>query len=113
MLRGQTIVEVKHAGARGSADPPGEISQQLGRTDHVGAAVEIENAAIAACLANRDANRIDPAAVDRGRPRSRRRAGNKGLEAFWPAANRRQGGWPASLMLLGKAAPIAGARPAG
>jgi hypothetical protein len=89
MLGGEPIIEVEHVGARGGADPPGEIPYQLRGADGVSAAVEIENAAVAARLAHGHANGIDPAGVDRSRLRPCRRAWNKGFDALEPAASRR------------------------
>ena len=89
MLGGEPIIEVEHVSPRGGADPPGEISQQLRGADGVGAAVEIENAAVAARLAHCDAHGIDAAGVDRSRLRPCRRAWNKGFDALEPAPSRR------------------------
>src|SRR5262245_1540213 len=103
MLRGEPIVEVEHTGARGGADPPGEISQELRRPDRVGAAMEIEDAAIAARRSNRDTNRIDAAAVDRGGERACRRARNKTFDPLEPASNRRDCHRAASATVLDEA----------
>jgi hypothetical protein len=65
--------------------------------------VEIENAAVAARLAHGNANGVDPAGVDRGRLRARRRARNKGFDALEPAASRRQRHPLANVPVLRKA----------
>src|SRR5262245_19587983 len=103
MLRGEPIVEVEHTGARGGADPPGEISQERRRADRVGAAMEIEDAAIAARRGNRNTNRIDAAAVDRGGERACRRARNKTFDPLEPPPHRRDGQRPASSTVFDEA----------
>src|SRR5262249_59314716 len=82
--------EGEPGGAGGGADAPGETPPQLRGAERVGAAVEIETAAVAARLAHGDANGLAPAGVDGGRLRARRRARNKGFDALEPAASRRQ-----------------------
>src|SRR5262249_51690139 len=103
MLGREPIIEVEHVGARGGADPPGEIPQQLRSAHDVGTTVEIENAAVAARLAHCDADGIDAAGVYRSRLRPRRRAWNKGLDALEPAPSRRNRHVPAAVPLFQEA----------
>ena len=103
MLRREPIVEVEYMGARGGANPPSEILQQRRRADRVGAAMEVEHAAIAARLVNRDTNRIDAAAVDQGGERACRRTRNKTFDPLEPAPNRRHGNRAASSSVFEEA----------
>src|SRR5262245_65786186 len=100
MLGSEPIGEVEHAGARGGAEAPGEIPQERRGADRVGPAVKVENAAIAARLANDHANRIDAAAVDDGRLRACRRARHNAFDTLEPTSNRGYGQQSAALAAL-------------
>ena len=100
MLGSKPIIEIQHTGACGRADPPCEIPQKRRRSDRIGAAVEVENAAVAARLANHDVNGVNPAAVDRGGSGACRRARYKTFDALEPATNRRYGQPPTAWTLF-------------